>query len=44
MFREIVQEYRDEDGELVVTARLVGVRTERVPTQEQADGAAGERR
>jgi len=34
-FREIVQEYRDEAGELVVTARLVSVRTERVPTQEQ---------
>jgi acyl dehydratase len=34
-FREIVQEFRDESGELVVTARLVSVRTERVPTQEQ---------
>jgi acyl dehydratase len=34
-FREIVQEFRDEAGELVVTARLVSVRTERVPTQEQ---------
>lgn len=34
-FREIIQEFRDESGELVVTARLVSVRTERVPTQEQ---------
>lgn len=29
-FSETVTEYRDQDGELVVTARGVGVRTERV--------------
>jgi acyl dehydratase len=29
-FTELVTEYRDEAGELVVTARTVGVRTERV--------------
>lgn len=34
-FGEIIQEFRDESGELVVTARLVSVRTERVPEQEQ---------
>ena len=34
-FHEIVQEFRDQAGELVVTARLVSVRTERVPTPEQ---------
>jgi hypothetical protein len=33
LFRELVQEFRDESGELVVTARLVSVRTERVPEQ-----------
>jgi hypothetical protein len=30
-FREVVSEYRDENGELVVTARMVSVQTERVP-------------
>lgn len=30
-FNELIQEFRDQSGELVVTARLVGVRTERVP-------------
>lgn len=30
-FSEILHEYRDESGELVVTARQVGVRTERNP-------------
>jgi acyl dehydratase len=30
-FSESVTEYRNEDGELVVTATAVGVRTERVP-------------
>ncbi|HEX8804161.1 MAG TPA: hypothetical protein VF743_08205, partial [Acidimicrobiales bacterium] len=30
-FAETVTEYRDADGELVVTATSVGVRTERVP-------------
>jgi acyl dehydratase len=34
-FAEIVQEFRDESGELVVTARIVTVRTERVVEQEQ---------
>jgi acyl dehydratase len=29
MFNEFITEYRDQDGELVVTARGVGVRTER---------------
>ncbi len=28
-FSELITEYRDQDGELVVTARSVGVRTER---------------
>jgi acyl dehydratase len=32
-FREMVTEYRDEQGELVITARLVGVRTEKVVEQ-----------
>jgi acyl dehydratase len=30
VFAETITEYRDEDGELVVTARSVGVRTEKV--------------
>ena len=30
VFNEGITEYRDEDGELVVTARMVGVRTEKV--------------
>ena len=30
-FSETLHEYRDESGELVVTARMVGVRTERNP-------------
>ena len=30
VFSETITEYRDQDGELVVTARGVGVRTERV--------------
>lgn len=30
-FSEMLHEYRDENGELVVTARQVGVRTERNP-------------
>lgn len=32
-FSESVTEYRNQDGELVVTATSVGVRTERVPDQ-----------
>ncbi|HVS62340.1 MAG TPA: MaoC family dehydratase N-terminal domain-containing protein [Thermoanaerobaculia bacterium] len=34
LFSERITEYRDQDGELVVTARSVGVRTERVVEQE----------
>ena len=30
MFAETITEFRDQEGELVVTARGVGVRTERV--------------
>jgi hypothetical protein len=30
LFSETITEFRDQDGELVVTARTVGVRTERV--------------
>ena len=30
VFGETITEYRDQDGELVITARGVGVRTERV--------------
>ena len=33
-FSENVTEYRDQDGELVVTARGVGVRTEKVISQD----------
>jgi len=33
VFAESVTEYRDQDGELVVTARSVGVRTERAVEQ-----------
>jgi acyl dehydratase len=43
VFSESITEYRDADGELVVTARSVGVRTERAvstdgPTEGPADG------
>lgn len=34
VFRESITEYRDQNGELVVTARGVGVRTERVIDEE----------
>lgn len=34
VFSESITEYRDQDGELVVTARSVGVRTERPVDQE----------
>lgn len=34
MFSEAVTEYRDQDGELVVTARSVGVKTEKPATQD----------
>ena len=29
MFSETIQEYRDQNGELVVTSRSIGVKTER---------------
>lgn len=38
-FSETVTEYRDEAGELVVTATSVGVRTERVPAGSGHDAA-----
>ncbi len=34
MFREAITEYRDQAGELVVTARSVGVQTEKVVEKE----------
>jgi hypothetical protein len=34
MFMETITDYTDEKGELIVTARSVGVRTERVVEQE----------
>ncbi len=34
LFSEMVTEYRDQDGELVVTARSVGVKTERVVEED----------
>jgi acyl dehydratase len=40
VFSESITEYRDQDGELVVTARSVGVRTERaVSTDGPGDGS-----
>ena len=36
VFSESITEYRDQDGELVVTARSVGVRTERPVDQSKA--------
>ena len=36
VFSESVTEYRDQNGELVVTARGVGVRTER-PVEQPAE-------
>lgn len=33
-FREVITEYRDQAGELVVTARSVGVQTEKVVEQD----------
>jgi hypothetical protein len=38
IFSESVTEYRDQNGELVITARGVGVRTERPVDQGQGDG------
>jgi hypothetical protein len=34
-FSESITEWRDESGELVVTARSVGVKTSKVPTSEE---------
>jgi hypothetical protein len=36
LFSETVVEYRDEAGELVVTARAVGVRTEKVVGEDES--------
>jgi hypothetical protein len=36
VFTESVTEYRDQNGELVVTATSVGVRTEKVPEQGES--------
>jgi hypothetical protein len=38
VFAETITEYRDQDGELVVTARGVAVRTER-PVESDGDGS-----
>ncbi|MGH9217332.1 MAG: FAS1-like dehydratase domain-containing protein [Acidimicrobiales bacterium] len=40
LFSETITEYRDQNGELVITARSVGVRTERAP---EAAATAGPR-
>jgi hypothetical protein len=34
LFQETITEYRDQNGDLVVTARGIGVRTERPATAE----------
>jgi acyl-CoA thioesterase FadM len=39
VFSEMITEYRDQDDELVITARSVGVRTERAP---EAAGAGSD--
>ena len=36
-FRETITEYRDQNGDLVVTARGIGVQTEKVVEQEGGD-------
>ena len=41
VFSETITEYRDQNGELVVTARSVGVRTERAP-EAAATAGSGE--
>jgi len=41
-FFEQVTEFRDASGELVVTSRLVGVRTEKTPHGARPSAAAGE--
>ena len=38
LFSETITEFRDDKGELVVTARSVGVRTERVVESDEGDG------
>jgi N-terminal half of MaoC dehydratase len=38
VFSETITEYRDQNGELVITARSVGVRTERAPEAAAAEG------
>ena len=37
VFSENITEYRDQDGELVITARGVGVRTERPVAQKEGE-------
>ena len=37
VFSENITEYRDQNGELVITARGVGVRTERPVTQKDGE-------
>jgi hypothetical protein len=37
----MITEYRNQDGELVVTARSVGVRTERAPEATADAGSEG---
>lgn len=41
VFSEMITEYRDQDDELVITARSVGVRTERAP-EATADAGSEE--
>ncbi len=36
VFSETITEYRDQNGELVITARGVGVRTERSAVEQKA--------
>jgi hypothetical protein len=41
VFSEMITEYRDQDDELVITARSVGVRTERPPEAAADAGSEG---
>jgi N-terminal half of MaoC dehydratase len=41
VFSEMITEYRDQDDDLVITARSVGVRTERAPEAAAAAGSEG---
>ena len=43
VFSEMITEYRDQDDELVITARSVGVRTERAPEAADTAGSEGSR-